>query len=264
MAKHRIARKNTARRHAATDAPPTLGEKARHRKGAVVEKVTHPDTQRTAPIRLDKGSMVFFAELGEGPSYTSAESKDGREVRDWLMYHLAKSTAEQRLEWIPVVHVDDSLDSYRYGDDDDDAANMKKAECSVKIERFFLALTHDKKEWRVLTWAECADDSATQLADDDRYTASKKFRDGPAVETVSRFRDREKAFGLPYFEKGSHGGSTYLRYTPELWAGLVAVVDRVEETRRQLRVLVSTKKGIESVFALGSGNGALMLGAGES
>jgi Ni/Co efflux regulator RcnB len=224
MAKHRIARKNTARRHAATDAPPTLGEKARHRKGAVVEKVTHPDTQRTAPIRLDKGSMVFFAELGEGPSYTSAESKDGREVRDWLMYHLAKSTAEQRLEWIPVVHVDDSLDSYRYGDDDDDAASMKKAECSVKIERFFLALTHDKKEWRV----------------------------------------REKAFGLPYFEKGSHGGSTYLRYTPELWAGLVAVVDRVEETRRQLRVLVSTKKGIESVFALGSGNGALMLGAGES
>lgn len=241
----------------ASTKPPELPPKRKDRRGAIVEKVEHSETKRKGELRLDKTRMTFFAELGEGPSYTSAESEDGRLVRDWLMWHLAKTTADQILEWIPVVQINPDDESRRY-DRDDETDNAKSARCAVAIERFFLALTNDGTEWRVLTWEEASDDSPTQLDDADRFVASKKYRDGPKAVKTSRFHD-EKRFTLPYFEKG---GSTFLRYTPELWAGLLAIVERVDETRKQLRRIISDKQGVASIEALGAGNGPLLLGSG--
>src|SRR3954468_9554633 len=254
--------RRTARaREVADEALPKLEQKSKYRRGAVVERVVHEKTQNAGVVRLDKRTMIFFAEYGEEAAYVSAESEDGRAVRRWLLWHLAKSTEKQKLDWVPVVEIDDNVESYRHSRDDNDE-NQYTAKMGVKIERYFLALTHDKTEWRVLPWESCSDDSPTQLDDAVRFVSSKRFRNGPKFVTTNRFHT-EGRFALPHFDKGSDGATTYLRYTPELWAGLLAIVERVDETRQQLRKLVGSKQGIETVSALGAGRGALLLGSGE-
>lgn len=240
-----------------------LSPKKDWRKGARVERLTDDVTKRTGDLKLDKGNMIFWAEVGEGVSYAAVESDDGKAVRRWLAAQLGKVTKDQLLTWVPVVEVTDKSDERDgWGRREYDLYGA----CAVSIERYFLALTIDKAQWMRLSWEECADDSPTALPDDERFRAAKDFREGPGfVRQPSRHnRHEERAFTLPFFE-GKRGGeslTSYLTYTPELWRGLEIVVETINESRKTLASLLSTKKGIETVRAVGASNGTLLLGAG--
>lgn len=239
---------------------PVLPEKATYRKGAIVDRIADDTTGRASVVRLDKGSMTFYAELGEGETYTSAESKDGRAVADWLRAHLARTEKAERLTWLPVIEINDSSrEDGRYSSGR--RAVELRARCSVEIGRYYLALTHDKAQWKKLSWEQCDPDSPARLTDDELFGASADFRPGPKAADGTR----REAFTIPHF-KGGHnyyGDEIIVAYTPELWAGFRAVVAAIEGSRVQLSTMLKSKNGIATIEAAGVAGGVLALTDGK-
>lgn len=240
---------------------PTLPEKSRVRKGAIVDRVTDVTTGRDGVVRLDKSRMIFFAELGNEreETYTSAESTDGGAVKRWLAAHLARTAITDRLQWIPVIEINDSSnEDSSYGRRHEKGL---RARCSVEIERYYLALTLDQRQWKKLAWEQCDADSPGRLSDDEMYGSSADFRPGPKAEDTRH----RAAFSLPWFKGDSYyGREIIVAYTPELWDGFRAVVAAIEGSRATLADMISSKKGIATIAAVGAGHGRMLLGAGEN
>lgn len=226
------------------------------RKGSIVERVRDDKTRREGIIRLDKGSMTFFARIPDDapPSERPAmmESKDGGAVKDWLVKELKKTTANELLDWMPVVQVEVAEPGYYYGRETRTRAGFK-----VHIARYYLALTRDRREWLKLKWEQADEESVAVLPPEDRVASSEKFRSGPGGEEKSAVRSHHGdriMRGLPFFDSNTN----YLPYTPEAWAGLLNVIDTVNTAEKNIRELVGTKKGLAMLMD----NGVKQLNAG--
>jgi len=219
-------------------------------KGAIIEKVEHRTTKRTGVIRLDKDSMMFFARENDGDPLTEPYAdKDGGKVRAWLMVQLGHTTEADRLEWLPVIRItNDSRHGYRYARE-----NQKHGEeLDVEFERFYIALTRDKREWRKLEWEACDPESSGLVPDNERYAQSHRYDLGPAHDYSG-----SKPFRLPSFD----GSKCVVGYTPELWRGLHLILKQIEGARKALTAMIGTKAGIETVAEVGAGKTPLLLAA---
>jgi len=225
-------------------------------KGQVVEKVEHQTTKRVGVLRLHKPSMTFFArendnEVDEPPF----KSKDGREVRNWLLEQLARTTAANNLDWLPVVKITHGgTESHRYRDMEE----FNGESLEVEFDRFFIALTNDQREWRKLPWSSCDPESSTMLADEQRYAASNKYAEGPKSPNLSSYN---RPFQLPHFE-GRKDGEVVLRWTPELWEGLLKIVKQIRAARKLIATTVGTKDGLAELTALGAAKKQFLLSPG--
>lgn len=229
----------------------------RHLKGAIVEWVEHDKTKRRAPIRLDKSSMTFFAR--EDDTDVTKEpfaSKDGGDVRRWLKQRLALTTNENNIEWQPVIKVKHGGEpAHRYREMEE----FNGESIEVEIDRLWMGLTRDGYEWRTLRWVQADPESPACVPENERYAVSSKHGLGPKNPRLREAGTREEAFRLPSFETRYGGSTAYLRYTPELWQGLLVIVRTIAESRKTLKDLLGTNKGIEQVAAIGAGRQQLLL-----
>lgn len=229
----------------------------RHLKGAIVEWVEHSKTKRRAAIRLDRGSMTFWARADEADLQSEPyTSQKGSEVRAWLLKQLAFTTDENIMEWVPVVKIEHGGERrHRYRDE----AQTFGDSLSVEIDRFYLGLTRDQREWRKLRWESCDPTSLTVVPENERYAASDRYAEGPKSEKLNKVYGTEKPFRLPSFKDKYQGEETVIPYTPELWAGLLLIVEQMERSRKTLRELVGTKAGIARLAEVGAGHVPLQL-----
>ncbi|SRR6266516_1131673 len=220
-------------------------------KGAIVEKIEHPTTKRAGVVRLDKRSMTFFAR--EDDSDLTAEpfaSKDGAKVHAWLRVRLGHTTQKDRLDWVPVIEIkNDSKSGYRYRGEE----NMHGEQLDVEIDRFWIALTQDEREWRKITWVEGDLKSSGSIPENDRYAQSRRFGQGPKSTELTSWN---KPFVLPSFLRE---GQVVVPYTPELWKGLLQVIRQIAATRELLKEMIGTKDGIAAVTEIGAGRQTLRL-----
>jgi hypothetical protein len=231
--------------------------------GSIVKRITHPKTKRTGTIRLDK-SMYFTGTVDDDEKVSPLRSMDGRQVERDLTVLLSKTTAAGRLKWLPVVEIEnksEARDTSRERRGHVRGGHYGGEKLDAAISRYWIALTTDKTEWRSLKWEECDPESPTCIEENDRFAASEKFKEGPKSKIVGRFG--EKPFTLPHFADGSWSGAvTILPYTPELWAGLVAALEKITEARETLERLTTTKAGIATLVEVGAGRLQLALSAG--
>lgn len=222
-------------------------------RGAIVEKIEHRVTKRTGVIRLDKRSMTFFArEDDANPLIEPFASKNGAEVKNWLKTQLSHTTVQDQLEWIPVIRIEnDSEPRHRYRDQ----AQLHGEKLDVDFERFYVALTRDEREWRRLPWEACNPDSTGFIEENDRYAQSHRHYCGPKHDSVIRGLD--KPFRLPSFD----GDKATVKYTPELWQGLLLILKQITGARETLTQMIGTKSGIETVAEIGAGKTPLLLAA---
>lgn len=222
-------------------------------KGAIIERVEHPKTKRTGVVRLDKGGMWFFARENDTDLLTEPfASKDGGEVRDWLLKQLAHTTAEDRLEWLPAVEIEygsGGTDHHSYRDE----TEKHTAGFDLTIRRYWIALTRDQREWRDLRWDQCDEESPTCVPENERYAQSDKYGKGPKAELVYG----DKPFSFPCFK--GRGDKVVLPYTPELWHGLLLVVEQLRQAEKSLQEMVSTKHGVAGLTEIGAGKVMLLL-----
>lgn len=230
---------------------------ARERKGAIVEKFVHDTTKREAVIRLDKGPMIFFTQIeGAGGIIERFEDKDGRVVREWLRKELAHTTDAMDMTWLPVIEVRVSDgDRYGRGRGDDERASEK---IDLEIDRYYIATTPNKQEWRKLKWAEADPASATKIEDGLMYAQSDRFKNGPKWKPVASdyYGRNDKPFVLPSM---GDGGRSYVEYTPELWAGLQHVLATLKHARTEIEKLIATKQGFARLTAIGNGTQQLQI-----
>lgn len=230
---------------------------SRELKGAVVEWVEHPTTKRRAPIRLDKGSMTFFAREDDKDLRSEPfQSKNGSEVRAWLYKQLAFTTEQDRLEWRPVIKIEhDSSRRFRYRDE----SQVYGETLAVEIDRFYLALTKDERTWQKIEWEACDPESQGFIAENERYAESKRYAQGPKSESIG---SHNKPFRLPSFEPSGDGAKSVVPYTPELWEGLKLIVEKIAEQRKLLKTMLSTRSGVKLVAEVGAGRIPLQLNPG--
>lgn len=233
----------------------------RHIKGPIVEKVEHPQTKRVGVIRLYKGSMSFFARETDGdPQQPPFVHKDGGKVREWLLQQLARTTEGAGLEWLPVVEIVHGGERrHRYRDE----TQAHGESMALEFRRYFIALTLDKREWRRLPWESADPESATALADAERWAASDHYDKGPRHPRVLEGGAYPtKAFRLPHFSDNYNGQKVVIAYTPDLWRGLLMVNAQIAASRKALERFVGTKDGVAMVAELGAGTRQLLLGSG--
>ena len=233
---------------------------AMQRKGAVQERFVHPVTKREAVIRLDRRAFVFFAtiETAAGVDETF-ESKDGREVREWLREQLSRTTNECVIEWVPVVQINDDSDggTRRRNYREEDYVAGEKMELTVL--RYYIGLTPNQQAWHRLRWEQWHQDSPTRVEPGLAFAQSKRWRDGPKMP-VGHQSHRDRTFTLPFFDDGWNGGTcTYLPYTEELWDGLTALLAGLAQARATLRALIGTKQGIARLQHVGAAASTLLL-----
>lgn len=222
-------------------------------RGAVVEKVESRVTKRTGVVRLDKRSMTFFAREVDTDFPTQPfASKDGATVRNWLQTQLDRTSAADRLDWVPVVEVKAGGEGGHHYYRDDKQEHEQSL--SITINRYYLALTHDEREWRKLQWEACDPKSVGNVPENDRYAQSHKYGEGPKTQNPG-----EKPFILPSYKPHRYSGGTVLHYTPELWKGLLLIVKQIEAQRKLLAELIGTKDGIAGVAEIGAGRQTLRL-----
>ena len=231
----------------------------RELKGKVIEEVEHPITKRVGKIRLDKRSMTFFArEVDTDWDREPFASLNGHEVKQWLLAQLKHSTDEQNMDWIPVIEVETGGSSKHYYRDDSKEAHRESIDLDLK--RYYIGLTRDKREWRVLQWEQVDPESSTFVPENERYAVSKRFALGPKAPDINSWN---RPFKLPEYESRGDDSEVKLAYTPELWEGLLTIVRALKAARKQIRELVGTKKGNEAVVAIGQGTTPLLLKSGE-
>lgn len=227
-------------------------------KGARVTKVTHYKTKREGWVMLDKADMTFWATAGEGDSALYFESKDGREVERWLETNLGKALETDRLEWKPVAKVKIKTNSWREEEDG--------VEFEIEIDRYWVALTKDRREWRHLPWDACDPESSTMVADLDRFGQSTFHGKGPkheaCLDSTARpsWQTKEKPMVFPHMT----GDVSYVWWTPELWAGLNEIIAQVKSARAALKQMLGTKAGLETVTQVGAGKLPLRITATAS
>lgn len=217
---------------------------SRHLKGAIVEWVEHPKTKRRTPLRLDKRTMTFFGREHDEEAQTEPfSSKDGDEVRRWLLEQLKHTQDGESLEWLPVVKIKiEGRDWYGYRDQPE----HRSESVELTLDRYWIALTHDQREWRQLVWNACIDDSVGFIADAERYAESRRYGDGPKSQNLS---DDTKPFRLP--QLSHQGEDCVLLYTPELWAALQSIAEMIKTARENLEKLVGTKTGVARLLEVG-------------
>lgn len=224
---------------------------SRHWKGAIIERVEHPKTKRCGVVRLDKGSMTFFAREDDTDARIDPfHSDDGSAVRSWLLKQLGRTTGENNLTWVAVIEIDVGEGGSYYDRDDDDEDTKRQASMKVEITRYWIALTKDQREWRKLKWNEANPDSPTCIPDDERYASSENYRDGPKADP-NKIRYGHGVFRLPSFANKRGGGETVLPYTIELWAALAEIVENVKASRKTLNDLLMTKEGLGTLHQIG-------------
>lgn len=187
------------------------------------------------------------------------EDRDGSKVRAWLSEHLKVSTDDFVLDWKPVVELTVTKGRMRsYGRDKDHEAGLM-----LKFERYWLALTPTKDEWRKIAWELGDPESPSALEPNECYPQSERFRDGPNMPKVERpsWHWRDRPFRLPYFEGDSNEPTHYIEYTPEVWAGLLEVLRVIENARVAIGEIVGTKTGLVTLAEVGAGKIPLMLSA---
>lgn len=229
----------------------------RNLKGAIVERVEHHKTKRQGVVRLDKGSMTFFAwENDNDRQVEPFTSSSGAEVRRWLLDQLARTTDGMRLDWVPVVEIEQGEGRTYYSRHQQDLDES----LAFTASRYFIALTLDKREWRRLKWEECDPESPAALAEQDRYAASTKYDEGPKSKELNRYT---KAFTLPHFSDRGHSAKVVLPYTHELWAGLCLVAQHVADSRKMLSEVLGTRQGVARLAEIGAGRAQLLLTPGR-
>lgn len=231
-------------------------------RGGVIERVEHPVTKRTGVIRLDKRHMTFFArEVDNDPKSPPYADSSGFKVKQWLLEQLKHTTAADRLDWIPVIQIEHGGDTHHYYRDT--SKEEQSESIKIEIKRYFIALTRDGREWRSLQWEEVDETSSTCLPENDRFAGSRNYGHGPKSDKI---RDQADAFRLPSFEQRGYGGmdrKVVVAYTPELWQGLMLIIQTIRAARAQIAKLVNTNDGIKMVAAIGSGKETLLLQSGK-
>lgn len=228
----------------------------KHLKGAIVKHVEHTVTKRTGVIRLDKRHMWFFARENDLDLLTEPyAAKDGGDVEAWLLLQLKHTSADNNMEWIPVVAIEHGGDSHHYYRDSSQQEQSESIDVTLK--RYFIGLTRDEREWRKLDWEECDPASSTCIPDNERYAASRKYGIGPKGDRSSF----EKPFRLPHFTERGSGDKIVVAFAPELWAGLVLIVKQIKLARENIAKLVGTKEGVATLAEIGTGRTPLLLTA---
>lgn len=232
---------------------------AKERSGSIIEKVRNEKTQRESAVRLEKRTMTFFARVPDVDAATDRnrlyfESKDGAQVKSWLVTELAKTLPGDLLKWLPVIEVsvkeeDRWVRRSRQGE-------QRTVGLTIQADRYWIALTKNRQQWLTLPWASCDEESATMIPPEDRVRAAGKFKDGPMSDQVIKYQNRAWAF--PSISEG--GDASYLEFSPDLWVGIQQVINTIERERESVRALLATKKGIKQLIEIGSG--AKRLGAG--
>lgn len=220
----------------------------KHSRGySKFKTIEHPQTKRTAEIKVDKRMGWFRCEIGDA----SKESKNLTEVEMWANGLLGKSE-KKALDWIPVIKADvdeDSRGHYRRDGDND----MRGVGVKISASRFYIAMSsrdpNGRETWRTLNWAQCDPDSPDRLPEEQFWEMSTKFRE-PSESDWHGVTPAQKK-GLVRLPE-VNGGNYLLKYTPDLWAGIQHVIDVVERESKVLDKLFSTKDGRETLGKIGT------------
>jgi len=103
-------------------------------KGRLLEVVEDPVTGRSAEIRFDKKSALFYCTILEDEK----NDHDLTIVRAWARQLLRKGSV---IDWTPVISVQEGGDSYSYRDKSRKGELDEYAELEIEIDRFFVGKT---------------------------------------------------------------------------------------------------------------------------
>lgn len=225
-----------------------------HRKGQIIDRITHERTGKTAEIRLDKRSLWFWCRIGEDYH----ESKNGDEVKEWARRIIALS---DDVTWVPVLEMTASHDEYRHSRRREEAD-----ECEVKlsVDRYYVGRTPTGK-WYRLSWESCDEDSARHVDPADRVKIAQKWDRGQNHEDPDAYENREKKarghtpgpFKLPHV----HGSTTYLPYDETAYQGAATILAQLRTTAKALESLLASKKATATLQAV-AGGGSFLLTSG--
>lgn len=231
----------------------------RHLRGAIIEHIEHPKTKRVGVIRLDKKRMMFYARENDADAMTEPfANANGFLVKQWLLEQLKFSTDAQNMDWQPVISISSEGERDRYSYRDQKEYHGESIE--VKIDRYYIGLTRDERQWLKLSWAECDPKSTSHVPENERYGVALKYGIGPKSPDIS---DHNKPFRFPSFKDGYRRDESILPYTPELWAALTEILETLARSRETLKNLITTKAGIETLKTVGAGKIPLLLAAGS-
>lgn len=194
----------------------------RSRRGAIIERYTHPKFGGNVEIRLDRADGTFSAEYGD-QSFSSPEIV---KVRQWLEKAVTKGTD---LVWIGVIRI---TFPRRWNRDDEHTVG-------INFDRFWIAKKLDggwvKADWDTEVYSDEKSrnfgEKADRLAGMTRFAIERSFRDGR--------EKREVEFSLPFtdtFDEGEpKNPQYYLAYDEPTWAMLEKLNVTLDELQDRIK-----------------------------
>jgi hypothetical protein len=225
----------------------------------LIETWQHQRYKDKADIYLLKDNGTFTASYGEHTLTSQSLEKLRSDLRK-LVESLTK------LDWFPVVSITLSSKTYFYRDkklgggasteeetEHGERAESGSARFTLDFKRFWLAKRADGNFLVCTVWHSQDDDGKS-----DNFNSTERFYEpSPRRLNASEFylhgEDVNK-FKLPHKGKersfGNEQETHYVKYTPELWAGLNEIAFKIEDLAAKLSELIGTEKGIALVAGL--------------
>lgn len=224
----------------------------------LIETWRHHRYKDEVSIYIEKSDGSFHATYGD----INVNSKTLEGIRKELEKLVEETT---NLEWIPVIMVNIEGQSYfcrneKVGpnastekdvDQYSEKADKGSARLTLNFNRFWLTKN------RHGVWMQCdVWYSEDEGGKSDHYDARRSFNAPlPRRLNTSEFYEARmnKDFNIPYTCKTSsfhERDSHYVKYTPELWAGLNEVAFKLEELTEKLETLLGSEQGLKLVEGL--------------
>ncbi len=232
------------------------------RKGKIVKTWTHYRYKESATIHLNAENGVFSADYGD-----TILSSDTLEDLEKQLTTLVEES--MKLDWIPVIqismeggarfHRDKKIGrgatTEEELDNEDSRTESGNAHLNLSFSRFWIAKEPSG------TWLSCHiwhSEDVDGKSDVYRYGERSAFSDPmPRRLNAHNFYisgEDLKKFSLPFKCSDNNFGKKesvhYVKYTPQLWAGLNELAFKVEELTKKLTELLGEERGLLLVEGL--------------
>lgn len=227
-------------------------------RGKLIEKWKHHKYDESANIYLDRETGSFSAEYG--PKYIKESTLDG--VRKQLTKIVEDTLV---LDWFPVIEVsirskthyatNQPLDRHLSKEEDSDVDKAETGEVDIdfNFKRFWMAKEPSGK------WLHCDVWESLDFKGSDNFEpGTSKFGDPlPRRLNTHEFHiygHDLKNFSLPFSYQNNSWGENkpthYVKYTPQLWAGLNEVAAKLDHLVTRLQELIASEQGLKLVEGL--------------